>query len=74
MYKLMSTVVPAGFAQAIALQTPFRDFISMSGGVFSEDMANGLVKALSGEKGGIRIILKGIPGAIKGVGPLLKQI
>ena len=46
----------------------------MSGGVFSEDMANGLVKALSGEKGGIRTILKGIPGAIKGVGPLLKQI
>ncbi len=74
MYKLMQTVVPAGFAQAIALQTPFRDFISMSGGVFSEEMANGLVKALSGEKGGIRTILKGIPGAIKGVGPLLKQI
>ena len=73
-YKLLGTVVPAGFAQAIALQTPFRDFISMSGGVFSEQMAAGLVKWLSGEKGGIRMILKGIPAAIKGIGPLLKNI
>ncbi len=73
-YKLLSTLIPAGFAQAIALQTPFRDFISMSGGVMSEDMADGLVKWISGEKGGIRKILKGIPGAIKGIGPLLKNI
>ena len=73
-YKLLSTLIPAGFAQAIALQTPFRDFISMSGGVMSEDMANGLVMWISGEKGGIRKILKGIPGAIKGIGPLLKNI
>ncbi len=74
MYGLLSAVVPAGFAQAIALQTPFRDFISMSGGVFSESMADGLVKCLSGQKGGIRKILKGIPGAIKGIGPLMKNI
>ncbi len=74
MYGLLKTVVPAGFAQAIALQTPFRDFISMSGGVFSEQMADGLVKLLSGEKGGIRKIIKGIPAALKGVGPLLKNI
>ena len=73
-YGLLTTVVPAGFAQAIALQTPFRDFISMSGGVMSEDMADGLVKWLAGEKGGIRKILKGIPGAIAGIGPLLKNI
>ena len=73
-YKLLTTVIPAGFAQAIALQTPFRDFISMSGGVMSEDMAKGLVMWISGEKGGIRKILKGIPGAIKGIGPLLKNI
>ncbi len=74
MYNLLKTLVPAGFAQAIALQTPFRDFISMSGGVFSEQMAEGLVRLLSGEKGGIRMILKGIPKAIAGVGPLLKNI
>ena len=73
-YKLLTAVIPAGFAQAIALQTPFRDFISMSGGVFSEDIADGLVKWLSGEKGGIRKIVKGIPKAIAGVGPLLKSI
>ncbi len=73
-YKLLSTLIPAGFAQAIALQTPFRDFISMSGGVFSETMAEGLVRWLSGEKGGIRMILKCIPSAIKGIGPLLKSI
>lgn len=73
-YKLLTSVIPAGFAQAIALQTPFRDFISMSGGVMSEDMANGLVMWLAGEKGGIRMIIKGIPKAIAGVGPLLKNI
>ncbi len=73
-YKLLTTVIPAGFAQAIALQTPFRDFISMSGGVMSEDMADGLVKWIAGEKGGIRKIVKGIPAAIAGIGPLLKNI
>ena len=74
MYNLLKKLVPAGFAQAIALQTPFRDFISMSGGVMSEDMADGLVKWIAGEKGGIRMIIKGIPKAIAGVGPLLKNI
>ena len=73
-YKILTTLIPAGFAQAIAMQTPFRDFISMSGGVFSEQMAEGLVKWLSGEKGGIRLIIKDIPRAIAGIGPLLKQI
>lgn len=63
-----------GFTLAIAVQTPIRDFISMSGGVFSEDMAGGLLKILNGEKGGFRTILKGIPKALKGVGPLMKQI
>ncbi len=73
-YKLLTGVIPAGFAQAIAMQTPFRDFISMSGGVFSEQMAEGLVKWLGGKKGGIRLIVKDIPRAVKGIGPLLKQI
>ncbi len=73
-HKVLTTVIPAGFAQAIAMQTPFRDFISMSGGVFSEQMADGLVKWLSGEKGGIRLIVKDIPRAVKGIGPLLKSI
>ena len=74
LYKLLKTLIPEGFAQAIALTTPFRDFISMSGGVFSERMAEGLCRILNGEKGGIRMILKGIPAAIKGIGPLMKNI
>lgn len=74
MYKLMKSVVPAGFAQAIALQVPLKNFISMSGGVCSEKIALGLCKALNGEKGGVRQILKGIPKALKDVGPFLKTI
>ncbi len=74
LFALLTALIPAGMARAIAVQTPFRDFISMSGGVFSEDMAAGLLRILNGEKGGLRIILKGIPGAVKGIGPLLKNI
>ena len=74
MFNLLSKFVPAGFAQAIAFQVPFRDFMSMSGGVFSEKMADGLCKLLNGEKGGVRQMLSCIPKAIGGVGPLLKQI
>ena len=46
----------------------------MSGGVFSEQMAEGLLKILNGEKKGLRMILKDIPRAVKGIGPLLKNI
>ena len=74
LFALLTALIPAGMARAIAVQTPFRDFISMSGGVFSESMAEGLLRILSGEKGGIRMILKGIPAAIKGIGPLLSNI
>ena len=54
--------------------TRFHFHITMSGGVFSEQMAAGLLRILNGEKGGLRMILKGIPGAIKGIGPLLQNI
>ena len=74
MYKMLDKLVPEGMAKGIALQTPFRDFISMSGGVFDETMAEGLVLILNDKKGGIRKIIKRIPGAIKGIGPLLKSI
>jgi len=37
-------------------------------------MAEGLVRWLGGKKGGIRLIVKDIPRAIGGIGPLLKQI
>ena len=74
MFNLLAKFVPEGFAQAIAFQVPFRDFISMSGGVFSERMAEGLCMLLNGKKGGVRQMISCIPKAIKGVGPLLKQI
>ena len=74
LYGLLNKVVPEGMARAIAVQTPIRDFISMSGGVFSEQMAEGLLKILNGEKKGLRMILKDIPRAVKGIGPLLKNI
>ncbi len=74
MYNLLNKLVPDGMAKGIALQTPFRDFISMSGGVFNEKMAEGLVTYLSDGKGGIRKIIGQIPKAIKGIGPLLKSI
>lgn len=74
MYKLLDKLVPEGMAKGIALQTPFRDFISMSGGVFNETMAEGLVTYLSDGKGGMRKIFSQIPKAIKGIGPLMKSI
>ncbi len=74
MYKLLDKLVPEGMAKGIALQTPFRDFISMSGGVFNDKMADGLVTYLSDGKGGIRKILSPIHKAIKGIGPLMKSI
>ena len=74
MYKLLDKVIPDGFAKGIALQTPFRDFISMSGGVFNDTMADGLVLLLSDKKGGVRKIMKEIPKAVKGLPALLKSI
>lgn len=74
MYKLLNKLVPEGMAKSIALQTPFRDFISMSGGVFNDKMAEGLVTYLSDGKGGMRKIFSQIPKAIKGIGPLMKSI
>lgn len=79
----MNTLIPkfvkgpaAGMATGIATQTPFRDFISMSGGVFSEQMADGLLKILNDDDPGegLKEILKDIPRAVKGIGPLLKNI
>lgn len=74
MYGMLNKLVPAGMANGIALQTPFKDFISMSGGVFNEDMADGLLLILSDKKGGIRKIIGQVPKVIKGIGPLLKNI
>lgn len=61
---------------SMALQIPIRCFISMSMGVFSEDMAEGLCKILNGEGTlkGIGQILGGIGSAVQNIGLLLKSI
>ena len=79
MHKMIPVFVKgpgADFAIGIATQTPIRNFMSMSGGVFSEKMAEGLLRILNGDKPGkgLRMILSDIPRALKGVGPLMKQI
>lgn len=65
-----------GMASAIALQTPIRDFISMSMGVFSPKMAEGLLLILNDESfpRGLGKIVGDIGHALKGIGPLMKSI
>lgn len=65
-----------GMAKAMALEIPIRDFISMSSGVFSEEMATGLLMILNGEKPayGLGKILAGLAGAIRKLPALLKAI
>ncbi len=61
---------------SMALQIPIRCFISMSMGVFTEDMAAGLCRILNGEgtMQGIGQIIGGIGEAVKGIGPLMSSI
>ena len=61
---------------AMALQIPIRCFISMSMGVFSEDMAAGLCRILNGEGtlSGIGQILGGVGAAVKNIGTLMSSI
>ena len=62
---------------AMATQIPVRNFIAMSMGVFTEDMAEGLLEILNdGESTakGIGKIFKGIPSAIKKLPELMKSI
>ena len=61
---------------SMALQIPIRCFISMSMGVFSEDMAEGLCMILNG-KGtmkGIGKIVGGIGAAVQNIGMLMSSI
>lgn len=66
----------SGMMKAMALQIPIRDFIAMSGGVFTEEMGKGLLMILNGESEGkgLMTILKGLGGAIAKLPTLLKQI
>ncbi len=67
-----------GMACAIALQTPIKNFISMSMGVFSPKMAGELLDVLNDKKplvSGIALmIIKAIPKVIAGLPALMKNI
>ena len=66
----------SGMAEAIARQTPIRNFVSMSGGLFSEEMADGFVQILNDDNPleGVGKIAKGVPHALKNLGSFLKTI
>ncbi len=62
---------------AMATQIPIRNFVSMSMGVFTPEMAQGLINVLNDDEsslGGVAKILKGVPQAIAKVPMLLKSI
>ena len=67
-----------GMACSIALQTPVKNFISMSLGVFSPKMAQELLDVLNDKKPCVRgiafMIIKAIPKVIAGLPALLKSI
>ena len=67
--KMLGTETMAG---AVAVQTPIKNFISMSFGIFSPQMAEGLLIILNEDKmwKGMKIILKGIPNALKNLDKL----
>lgn len=59
-------------AGAVAVQTPVKNFISMSFGLFSPQMADGLLLILNEDKfaKGMGKILKGVPHTMKNIGKL----
>ena len=78
LFKSMSKGNPAQekMMTAMALQIPIRCFISMSMGVFTPEMAEGLCMILNG-KGtlkGVGKILSGIAGAVQNIGGLMSSI
>ena len=58
------------------VELPIRNMVSMSLGVFSEEMANGLIDMMNGGKKteGFKKILKGIPHAVLNIKDLLQSI
>ncbi len=74
--RLLTKLLGEGtMMQGVALQLPIKNFISMSFGLFSPEMAEGLIIILHEDKlgKGLKIIFKGIPNLIKNLGKL-KQI
>lgn len=81
-YRTVTTITKAvdkgnsGLAESVATQLPIRNFVSMSGGLFSEDMADGFIQILNDDKPlqGVGKIAKGVPHMVKNLGSLLKQL
>lgn len=73
---LSSDDVSAGMMASAAVQTPVRNFISMSNGLFSEDMADGLLMIFDGDKKakGVGKIVKGVPHVLVNLKKFLKSI
>ena len=75
-YRLLIKMLGADtMAGAVATQLPIKNFISMSFGLFSPEMAKGLIMIIHEDKmgKGLKVIFKGIPNLIKNLGKL-KQI
>lgn len=68
--------VNAGMIANAIVQTPIRNFITMSNGLFSEEMAEGLINILDGDNAlkGAGKIAKGVPNALLNLKKLLKSI
>lgn len=58
------------------MQTPIRNYVSMSNGLFTKDMADGLLKVFEGKDvaKGVGKIAKGVPNALVNLKSLLKSI
>lgn len=58
------------------MQTPIRNYVSMSNGLFTEDMADGLLEVFEGKDvaKGVGKIAKGVPNALVNLKSLLKSI
>lgn len=74
-YRLLIKLLGADtMAGAVATQLPIKNFISMSFGLFSPEMAQGLIMIIHEDKlgKGLKIILKGIPHILKNLDRLKK--
>ena len=74
-YRLLIKLLGADtMAGAVATQLPIKNFISMSFGLFSPEMAEGLIMIIHEDKlgKGLKIILKGIPHILKNLDRLKK--
>ena len=68
--------VTGNMIKSMIVDIPIRNFITMSSGVFTEEMSKGLLMILNGESSGkgFAKIISGLAGAIKNLPALLKSI